>query len=918
MASIIPDYEYDIFISYRQKDNKGDRWVSEFVESLKEELESTFKEDVSVYFDINPHDGLLETHDVAASLSEKLRCLIFIPVISRTYCDPRSFAWEHEFLAFADKASLDQFGMNIRLPGGNVAKRVLPVQIHDLDNEDRKLCESVLGGVLRSIEFIYKEPGVNRPLTPRDDEKINLNKTRYRNQINKAALGIRDIIQSMKAPDTTGQVVSREIQADIDDRFGRIKPAEEKKHNLPVSATSFVGRENEIKEVRNLLLKNRLVTITGSGGCGKTRLSQEIAASLLEQYKDGVWFIDLAPVTDPNLVAKEIIQVLKIQEESNKAIIDTLIENIKNRSLLILLDNCEHLIQVCAEIADKLLRSVNNLRILSTSREALNISGEVVWRIPSLSCPDPDSEKDIKKVQHYEAIRLFVDRAAAGKQGFTLNPQNVSPIVQICRHFEGIPLAIELAATRIRHMGPEAILERLDDQFRILYSSSRTAPARQQTLKAVIDWSYTLLSEQEQILFNRLSVFAGKFSLEAVEDVCSDKELDGESILPLLSHLVDKSLVIADNQDDESVRYRCLMPLQQYSLQKLNERGEEEKMRQQHLSCYLKLAEKAYEEQFEFHQKWMNKLELEHDNILSALYWTDKHSPEGFVKLSGTLAWFWRGHAYIFIGKDYLERALLKDIGKTEPYARALIGLGVIINFTRERPRAIKLMIESLEIFRQYNNLWEEANVLATLSANQVSDGEYESGLKGATHSLDIARKIGNPGLINHCLLCVCQGAVHSKQYMQGDQLAEELLASSEKLNYLWGIEMARHFLGDCALGNKNFKEAERKYSLGVVTSLKYGTVFLAAADMLGVAFSLSGQSRWAKCIRLEAAAWKKAGELGVSLSGVAEFWDEWSDTYIRGAMQNLGEELTQKYVEEGQNMGFDATVKYALDFGND
>ena len=156
MASIIPDYEYDIFISYRQKDNKGDRWVSEFVESLKEELESTFKEDVSVYFDINPHDGLLETHDVAASLSEKLRCLIFIPVISRTYCDPRSFAWEHEFLAFADKASLDQFGMNIRLPGGNVAKRVLPVQIHDLDNEDRKLCESVLGGVLRSIEFIYK------------------------------------------------------------------------------------------------------------------------------------------------------------------------------------------------------------------------------------------------------------------------------------------------------------------------------------------------------------------------------------------------------------------------------------------------------------------------------------------------------------------------------------------------------------------------------------------------------------------------------------------------------------------------------------------------------------------------------------------------------------------------------------------
>ena len=532
--------------------------------------------------------------------------------------------------------------------------------------------------------------------------------------------------------------------------------------------------------------------------------------------------------------------------------------------------------------------------------------------------PDPGSEKDIKKTQQYEAIRLFVERAASGKPGFTLNPQNVSPIVQICRRFEGIPLAIELAATRIRHMGPEVILERLEDQFRILYSSSRTAPARQQTLKAAIDWSYTLLSEQEQILFNRLSVFAGNFSLEAVEDVCSDKELDLKSILPFLSQLVDKSLVIADNQNDETVRYRCLMPLQQYSLQKLIERGEEEKIRQQHLSCYLKLAEKAYDEQFELQLEWTKKLELEHDNLLSAIHWSDINSPDGFVRLSGTLAWFWRGQSHISIGKDYLERALLKDVGKTEPYARALVGLGMIINYTRERLRAINLMIESLEIFRQNNNLWEEANVLATLSANQVSDGDHENGLKGATQSLEIARKIGNPGLINHCLLCVCQGLVHSKQYERATPLVEELLVSSEKLNHIFGIEMVRHFQGDCALGNKNFKEAERKYSLGVVTGLKYGTVFLAAADMLGVAFSLSGQSRWAKCIRLDAAAWKKAGELGVSLSGVAEFWDEWIDTYIEGAREKLGEELTRKYEEEGQNMGFEAAVEYALDFDKD
>jgi hypothetical protein len=220
MASILQGYEYDIFISYRQKVNKGDRWVSGFVRNLQTELESTFKEDVTKYFDINQHDGLLETHDVGDLLKEKLNCLIFIPVISRTYCDTKSFAWEHEVIAFVEQASKDQFGMKVKLPGGNVANRVLPVRIHDLDIEDLILCEAVLGGVLRGIEFIYKEPGVNRPLTPDDNDKINQNATRYRNQLNKIALGIKDIIQSMKTPVASDKVSSKEIQADIDERLG--------------------------------------------------------------------------------------------------------------------------------------------------------------------------------------------------------------------------------------------------------------------------------------------------------------------------------------------------------------------------------------------------------------------------------------------------------------------------------------------------------------------------------------------------------------------------------------------------------------------------------------------------------------------------------------------------------------------------
>jgi TolB-like protein len=198
MASIVPGYEYDIFISYRQKDNKYDGWVTEFVDNLKRELEATFKEEISVYFDIHPHDGLLETHDVDASLKDKLKCLVFIPIVSRTYCDPKSFAWEHELKAFVEQASHDQFGLKVKLPNGNVASRVLPIRIYDLDSADAKLCESVHGGMLRGVEFIYAEPGVNRPLKPDDDEKINLNKTRYRNQINKVGNAIKEVISGLK------------------------------------------------------------------------------------------------------------------------------------------------------------------------------------------------------------------------------------------------------------------------------------------------------------------------------------------------------------------------------------------------------------------------------------------------------------------------------------------------------------------------------------------------------------------------------------------------------------------------------------------------------------------------------------------------------------------------------------------------
>ncbi len=919
MASLIPGYSYDIFISYRQKDNKGDRWVSHFVDALTNELESTFKEEVSVYFDVNPHDGLLETHDVGESLKVKLKCLIFIPIISRTYCDPKAFAWEHEFKAFIELASNDGIGLKVKLPGGNVANRVLPVRIHDLDNEDIRLCESALEGVLRGVEFVYKEPGVNRPLNPNDDEKTNLNKTRYRNQINKVALAIKDIIQSIKAPEVSENQINRDIQTDIEERLGIDKGPETKMHNLPISTTSFVGREKEMREVRDLFKKSRFVTLTGAGGCGKTRLAQEIAKTLVEEFRDGVWFTNLAPVTEPTMVAKEILKVLNLQEKPGNNITDIIIGNTKDKTLLLLLDNCEHLLGACAEIIVKLLQTAKGIRILATSREALNIPGEVVWRIPSLSVPDYDTRTELIDIQKFEAVKLFTDRAVSGNPGFVLNTHNISPIIGICQRVAGIPLAIELAATRVRHLGPEAILERLDDQFKILSSSSRAIPERHQTLKATIDWSYNLLTGQEQALFNRLSVFVGDFGLDATEEVCSDEFLKKENILSILSQLVDKSLVLAEAQEDETVRYRCLVPLRQYSLQKLSETGEESKIRKSHLYYYLTLSEKAYDEQFESQLIWINILQAEHNNLVAALSWSENNAPEEFISLSGYLAWFWRLQSQTLLGTEYLERALSKVTEKTEAYARVLFGLAMILLYSdKDKSHIMELMNQSLEIWRKFKKSREEAWVLSEISEQYILMEDYVSGQKYGEQSLKIAKELGNQGLINHCLMFVCEGIVYSKQYERGRQFAEELLLTSERLGHILGIENARHLLGDCAQGMHNYIEAEKRYAHGIETGLEYGFLWLAACDMQGVAFALSGQKRWAKAIRLDIASREKVKTLGGTFDGMVPFWDEWIETYLGGARKEVGEELTSKYEEEGRNMGFEAAVEYAMDFDKD
>ncbi len=346
------------------------------------------------------------------------------------------------------------------------------------------------------------------------------------------------------------------------------------RNNLPQQLTSFIGREREINEVYLLLGTTRILSLTGTGGAGKTRLSLKVAARALERYPDGVWFIELATLTNPALVPQVVASVLDLREEPGRELTPILVEFIKPRKLLLVLDNCEHMVFACMSLADTLLHACANLTILVTSREALNIAGERSWQVPPLSLPDHRERVPIENLNQYEAIQLFVERAVRIRSNFALTSENGQAVVELCRQLDGLPLAIELAAARVRAMSVKEIVERLDWRFKLLTHNVQDSEPRQQTLKALIDWSYDLLVEGEKTLLRRLSVFVGSFTLDAVIAVCGEGWEEIE-VLDVLDELAEKSLIVVDEHQGEA-RYRLLETIRQYALNRLKEAEEAE------------------------------------------------------------------------------------------------------------------------------------------------------------------------------------------------------------------------------------------------------------------------------------------------------------------------------------------------------
>lgn len=600
-----------------------------------------------------------------------------------------------------------------------------------------------------------------------------------------------------------------------------------KRNNLPVPLTSFIGREQAISGVARVLAGTRLLTLTGSGGSGKSRLALEVARRVLEEFRDGAWLVELASLTDARLVPAAVAGVLGVPERPGRGLIETLSGALREKSLLIILDNCEHLLLACASLCGILLRACPDLRILATSREPLGVPGETVWRVSPLSLPDRADLPSHDRIARFEAVRLFIERAAAVRAGFQITADNARAIALICRRLDGIPLAIELAAARMRAASPAQIAARLDDRFRLLTGRGPTTLPRQRTLRAAMDWSHDLLTDREQLLFARLSVFAGGWMLDAAEAVCGTDGIEAPEMLDLLTSLVDKSLVQMELEGREA-RYGLLETVREYGRERLHDLGAEEGIRQRHRDWYLALAEHARARLDGPEQKtWLDRLEREHDNLRAALEWSRSGSDrlDGGLRLTVALRRFWENRGYYTEGRAWLE-SMLEGAGPVRSVlrARALTSAGIlayrqgdyertdalcteasriaeehsdaavggealhflahVMEARGDAARAIDMMQRSVALHEKAGHRVGAANALDCLGVLVRGNGEYERAATMAQTAMTVYREIGDGRAASHNLHNLAYVRLYQGRPAEARDLLRQSLTLARDLKY--------------------------------------------------------------------------------------------------------------------------------------
>lgn len=645
--------------------------------------------------------------------------------------------------------------------------------------------------------------------------------------------------------------------------------------NLPIQATSFIGRQQEMREVNALLATTRLLTLTGAGGVGKTRLALQVAAEEVEAFPDGVWLVELAALAEPALVAQTVAAALGLRDEPGRAATDSVTAYLQSRTLLLLLDNCEHLLDACAALTDALLRSCPQVQILATSREPLHVAGERIWHVPSLVAPKPEAlvgeEKEVTgRLMDYDAPRLFVERALVQRQDFALTRRNVPLVAHLCRRLDGIPLAIELAAARVRSLSVEEINNRLDQRLRLLTGGSRTALPRQQTLRALMDWSYELLNEAEKTLLCRLSVFAGGWTLQAAEQVCAGEgngaPIEAWEVLDLLTSLVDKSLVVAEPQE-ALARYRLLETVRQYATDRLAASGESARMRERHQDFYRAWSEETAPQLWGPEQPvWLHRWEQEHDNLRAAL---EGGNPETALRIAGVVWRFWYYRGYFREGCERLALMLAdaRVIERPTARAKALGGAAVLAYAQSDYDAAQPLFEESLRLYRELQDKEGIAFSLGNLGIIASKQGDYPTARALYEESLALKRELGNKLGIAATLVNLGIVAYEQGDYPTARLLYEESLALEREAEHKWGIAGLLDNLGNVALKQGNHATAQAFYeeSLTLYRELDSKQGIGTALTGLGDVACDQGDYAAAQALYLESLASQR--ELGTKLN---------------------------------------------------
>jgi len=723
-----------------------------------------------------------------------------------------------------------------------------------------------------------------------------------------AGVTLRDLgtvkLRDLASPERIHQLLHPHLRRD----FPALRSLEIIPNNLPQQVSSFVGRERELAEVATMLTRLRLLTLVGTGGLGKTRLSLQVAADLLDDFPEGVWLVELAPLRDEQLVPQSVASVLGVKEDAGRPVIESLLKAVKDRQLLIILDNCEHLLPACAQLAKQLLQMAPRVKILASSREPLHVGGETTYPLPTLAVPALDQKIALADLARCDAVQLFVDRAAAAQPSFRVTDNNAAAVTDICQRLDGIPLAIEFAAARVRALSVANIAERLGDRFRLLTGGDRTALPRQQTLRASMDWSYDLLTEKERILFRRLAVFAGGWTLEAAESVCSGGEIGDGDVLELLTDLVDKSLVVVEA---DGVRYGFLATVRQYAGEVLAQSDDGDATRSRHLAFFLAFAEKAAPELLGPNQAMtLQRLDLERENILSAHGYCVRRedAAEQAYRMVHAIKHYWFMRGLLNLGHRVTVEAIA--IPAPHPHSlarcRALWVAGQIGSYTGRYEEAQRYLHESLAIARHHDDRRMIASVQNYLALAALGQGDRAAAQVHCEEALELARELGNKREIIVASNALAQlnrldGKLDSAEplYAEAVAMARELRDREFAAIGILGLAMVAIGRGAAARARELLRE--------VLTIAEETGSMPAGQSALEVAAGLAAsQEEWEHAARLYGAAEAQTLRTGIRRDPADEAFLQ---PLLASAREALGESRFTLAEASGSKLPFEQAI---------